>query len=72
MVGALQETKWFCNEVYEADSVVLLSGRGTPCKMAKERELLWCSGVLPWTLGSEVGVMESMESSVCYGTFATG
>ena len=31
VVGALQETKWFGNEVYEvADSVVLTSGRRTP------------------------------------------
>ena len=31
VVGALQETKWFGNEVYEVtDSVVLTSGRRTP------------------------------------------
>ena len=33
MVGALQETKWFGNEVYEvSDSMVLTSGRNIPAQ----------------------------------------
>ena len=49
-VGALQETKWFGDAVYEVNGGVLLAaGRPTPADgvtIREERELLWCCWVL--------------------------
>ena len=61
VVGSLQETKWFGNEVYEvADSVVLTSGRRTPMHGDRQQRR---GGCLEETRKS--GAVETVRGVIC-------
>ena len=73
LVGALQETRWFGNEVYVyrvADGVVLMAGRCTPTKgdVVQRGEglalVLRGSAISAWNRGGKWWT--SMELMVCF------
>ena len=67
VVGALQETKPFGNEVYEVgDSVVLTAGRSTPAQGENRGSSIGAQGSSSVCMVSRREAVDSLELKICF------